>query len=212
MKLLSLAGYKTKIKSVFFLFAGFFAILLLGFCSSPPQKRFYSIETDTKKITKGSVKIKKLKVNKLKILTNYEGKEFVYKKKSEYESDYYNQFLVPPATNITDQLVNWLGDSGFCGIVLNRIGSTDSNIVLDGSINALYADISDQKAPKVIVEIEIYLLDNLKDTILFTKKYSRVKPFQEYTSEGLINAYNEVFTEIFYQLENDMRKEVNPVQ
>ncbi|MBK6608283.1 MAG: hypothetical protein IPH52_27740 [Leptospiraceae bacterium] len=195
-------------KKIISIFCFALVISLIGCVSiskEAPKKRFFAIEADLSKIKKSpTVKFPKLRINKLKINSNYEGKEFIYRKDLDFESDYYNQFLTSPPTNITEQVITWLNESKLSEVITNRISSSDSNLLLEGNINLLYADFSGGKIYSV-VEIEFYLSDNIKDQVVFKKLYSKkiLSPDKEPVS--IIRAWNQGLTEILITLENDLR-------
>ena len=169
-----------------------------------PKKRFFTIEADISKVKKSSsFKFNKLRVNKMKISSNYEGKEFIYRKELDFESDFYNQFLVSPPTNISEQIVNWINESKLSEVITNRIGSSDSNFVLDGNINLLYADFSGGKILSNL-EIEFYLSDNEKDKILFKKVYSKKIPSTDKNPASIVRGWNKALTEILISLADDL--------
>ena len=177
----------------------------LSITKEAPKKRFFSMEADFTKIKKATaVKFAKLRINKLKINSSYEGKEFIYRKDLDFESDYYNQFLTSPPTNITEQLIAWVSESKLSEVVTNRISSTDSNILLEGNINLLYADFSGGKIYS-IMEIEFYLSDNLKDQVIFKKTYSKKILASDKEPVSILRSWNQALTEILINLESDLR-------
>lgn len=192
-----------------------FSFVLLSFVTScvsitkeSPKKRFFSIEADISKIKKNSSpKFAKLRVNKLKITSNYEGKEFIYRKDLDFESDFYNQFLVSPPTNITEQTINWINESKLSEVITNRLGGSDSNLVLEGNINLLYADFTGGKIFSIL-EIEFYLSDNTKDQILFKKVYSKKISSSDKDPVSILKGWNQGLTEILLSLETDLREVV----
>lgn len=196
-------------KRLVFIFTSLaFAISLLGCVSiskEAPKKRFFTMEADTTKIKKGSAaKFSKLRINKLKINSNYEGKEFIYRKDLDFESDFYNQFLTSPPTNITEQVITWISESKLSEVITNRISSADANILLEGNINLLYVDFSGGKIYSVL-EIEFYLSDNAKDQVVFKKLYSKKILAPDKEPVSIIRAWNQGLTEILISLESDLR-------
>jgi ABC-type uncharacterized transport system auxiliary subunit len=170
-----------------------------------PKKRFFTIEADLTKIKKSpTVKFTKLRINKMKINSNYEGKEFIYRKDLDFESDYYNQFLTTPPTNITEQIITWVNESKLSEVITNRLGSSDSNLVLEGNINLLYADFSGGKIYSIL-EIEFYLSDNAKDQVVFKKVYSKKILAPDKEPVSIIRSWNQALTEILIALESDLR-------
>lgn len=170
-----------------------------------PKKRFFTIEADLTKIKKSpTVKFTKLRINKMKINSNYEGKEFIYRKDLDFESDYYNQFLTAPPTNITEQIIAWINESKLSEVITNRLGSSDSNLVLEGNINLLYADFSGGKIYSIL-EIEFYLSDNTKDQVVFKKVYSKKILAPDKEPVSIIRSWNQGLTEMLIALEGDLR-------
>ena len=195
-------------KKTFFIFILAFVISLttcVSISKEAPKKRFFTIEADINRVKKSStVKFTKLRINKMKINSNYEGKEFIYRKDLDFESDYYNQFLTAPPTNITEQIITWINESRLSEVITNRISSSDANLLLEGNINLLYADFSGGKIYSIL-EIEFYLSDNIKDHVVFKKVYSKkiLSPDKEPVS--IIRGWNQGLTEILLSLENDLR-------
>lgn len=189
----------------------FLLISILNFCSitkEAPKKRYFSIEADASKIKKNSSpKFPKLRVNKLKITSNYEGKEFIYRKDLDFESDFYNQFLVSPPTNITEQTIHWINESKLSEVLTNRLGGSDSTLALEGNINLLYADFTGGKVHSIL-EIEFYLSDNTKDQVLFKKVYSKKISSADKDPVSILKGWNQGLTEILLSLETDLRSVV----
>ncbi|MCB1191885.1 MAG: hypothetical protein KDK90_15675 [Leptospiraceae bacterium] len=170
-----------------------------------PEKKFYIIEPDKTKIVKRANKIDKLKINKLKISPFFEGKELVYRKNDvNYETDFYNEFLIYPASNITEQVITWLISSGFAKYSINRAAGLDSTYILDGNINLLYGDFKSEK-PKAILEIEFYLFDH-SSNVLFKKLYHTETELEKKEPAYLIKGWNLGLTKIILNLEDDLRK------
>lgn len=193
-----------KIVSVILFFLVFFSSCV-NFSKEAPKKRFFTIEADASKIKKASsFKFNKLKIQKLKISPNYEGREFVYRRDLDFESDFYNQFLVSPPTNITEQVVHWINESNLSEVVTNRLSSSDSNLTLDGNINLLYADFSGGKIHSIL-EIEFYLSDNMKDRIVFKKVYSKKILATDKEPVSIVRSWNQALTEMLVTLETDLR-------
>ena len=193
---------------VYFFTLSAFTISLMACLSiskEAPKKRFFSMEADMSKIKKGSPsKFPKLRINKLKINSNYEGKEFIYRKELDFESDFYNQFLTSPPTNITDQVIAWISESKLSEIITNRISSSDANLLLEGNVNLLYVDFSGGKIYSVL-EIEFYLSDNAKDQVVFKKLYSKKILAPDKEPVSIVRAWNQALTEILIAMETDMR-------
>lgn len=174
------------------------------FTKEQPNKKFYSLEANLTKIQKASApKFQKLKINKFRISPEYEGKEFVYRKELIFETDFYNQFLISPSTNITEQLVQVINQSGLSGVLTNRVAGSDSNFILEGNINSIYVDFSKNKVVTNL-EIEIYLTNSTKDEVIFKKLYQQKKELKEKNTDQFVKSWNQSLTEISTELLKDL--------
>lgn len=206
MKNILVICHRLKIQTTLFLLVFiFFSLECISLKKEFPEKKFFIIEPNQSKIIKRNPKIEKLKVNKLRISPFFEGKELVYRKNDvTYETDFYNEFLIFPASNITEQITNWFISSGLVKYSLNRTPTLDSFYVLEGTINSLYGDFRDD-TPKAVLEIEFYLLDDASK-VLFKKAYKTQTTLEKKEPESLVKGWNIGLTKIILKLEKDLRK------
>ena len=82
-------------------------------------------------------------VQSFSVDTTFSTKSLVYRKaKSEYKTDFYNQFLVKPEDMITEKTRSWLSESGLFKWVLEPGIYADATHTLQGNIIALYGDFA----------------------------------------------------------------------
>jgi cholesterol transport system auxiliary component len=62
------------------------------------------------------------------------------------KSDFYEQWAVPPAEAIDDDLRRWLADSGLFAAVVGPGSRMTADLVLEGELLALYADLASMTA------------------------------------------------------------------
>ena len=60
--------------------------------------------------------------------------------------DFYNQWAVPPAQGVTDDLRRWLADSGLFAAVVGSDSGVDGDLVLEGELTAFLGDPARREA------------------------------------------------------------------
>ena len=150
-----------------------------------------------------------LKIRHFAISSVFETHEFVYRKaKSRYISDFYNRFLSPPAGLITEEIHQWLSESGIFANVVGTFSSADYDYMLEGDIQAVYGDHRSETELNAVMEIEFILIDEhlKKDVIIFSRKYRSVQPIDDKSASSLAEGLNACLAEILTNLEGDLRR------
>lgn len=126
---------------------------------------------------------------------------------SEYESDFYHEFLVTPAVMVTDRVRRWLVRSGVFANVLVPASRMTPSHVLEGNITALHGDFRDESAPVAVVELRCFLLDEtpLAQTVLLSKAYEATQPVESRDAEALVAALDRCLAHILTRLEDDLK-------
>jgi len=189
-------------------------LLLAVFCggcvtlerSYPADQRYFMIEAqDGKSLSSEGTHI--LSVQNLYISPRYADRNFIYRtSETEYETDFYNQFLSEPATMISEEVRQALAATRLFKIVLGPSNSQPANYLLEGSVNVLYGDFRNLRAPAAVMEIE-FLLHNENPTqneIVMQKRYRRSVPLSERTPEALVKGWNQALAEIIAMFVNDL--------
>jgi ABC-type uncharacterized transport system auxiliary subunit len=148
-----------------------------------------------------------LRIRSLRVSPPYEGRRFVYRTGDlSYESDYYNGFLLPPRSLITEEVRQWLVGSGLFRLVANFAGYEGRTYVLEGAVTALYGDYSRGIQPKAALEIEFSLTEDVSGhlKIVFQKQYRREVPLRGMEPEDLVKGWNEALTYILTDFEMDL--------
>lgn len=194
-----------------------YSVLLLAlFCgacvtlerSYPADKRYFMIEAqDGKRPSQDGTHI--LSMQNLYISPRYADRNFIYRtSETEYETDFYNQFLSAPATMITEEVRQALAAARLFKVVLGPSNPLPANYVLEGSINVLYGDFRNLRAPAAVLEIE-FLLHNENPTqneIVMQKRYRRSIPLSERTPEALVKGWNQALAEIITMFVTDLNQ------
>lgn len=160
---------------------------------SYPEKRYFVIEVkDAQSGNPGDGQI--LSIVNLQISPRYADRGFIYRTSdTEYESDFYNQFLSSPAVMITEETRKALAASAKFKFVVGPTSSLTANYVLEGSINALYGDFRKPSAPAALLEIEFFLHNENPGNpgIVLQKRYLKSVPLKEKSPEALAKGWSE---------------------
>jgi ABC-type uncharacterized transport system auxiliary subunit len=181
-------------------------VFLLSFLSfgcvslerSYPDKRYFVIQIEDPKSANaegGPI----LAVADLHISPRYADKSFIYRRsETEYESDFYNQFLSPPSTMISEETRKALAASSAFKFVVGPSSPLTANLVLEGSINALYGDLRNLNAPAAVLEIEFFLHneDTTKAGIVLQKRYTKSIALKERSPEALVRGWSQALEAI----------------
>ena len=91
----------------------------------------------------------------------YDGRGLKYRKgESEYEADFYNEFVIAPQVLLSSQTRNWLSRSGMFQTVLETGSLVEATHILEGNVLVLYGDFRDRKLPQAVMQIRIFLIAN----------------------------------------------------
>jgi cholesterol transport system auxiliary component len=182
------------------------ALLLLGFsCAgcvtlqrSYPERRYFMIDVQARRSSNHDG-TRVLSVANLHISPRYADRNFIYRiSETEYEPDFYNQFLSAPATMISEELRRALAAAAPFQFVIGPANSQSAHYVVEGSINLLYGDFRNFNAPAAVLEIEFFLHndDPAKSALVMQKRYHRSVTLKERSPEALVQGWNQALEEI----------------
>jgi cholesterol transport system auxiliary component len=194
------------------------ALLLSGGCvgieRSYPDKRYFVI-TLTQKVAPANPPSTNtsgvLLVSNLRVSPRYDGKSFVYRRsEANFESDYYNQFLISPGAILTEEVRKALAAAEIFQAVIDRGSQLDPTHRLEGAINALYGDFRGGAPPKAVLEIEFFLTraSAASTDILLQRQYRASIPVDSGSAEALVRAWSQGLDEILLALIADLRKAI----
>ena len=173
------------------------------------NQRNFVLETSRNSPQQKTSKDVILDVINFSIDTTFSTKSLVYRKgQSEYETDFYNQFLIRPDDMITEKTRSWLSESGLFELVLEPGSYTDATYVLEGNIITLYGDFRDKSSPKATMKIRFFLIKLSGKSVVFAKTYETTSESNERTAESLVEAFDNCLADILSDLEEDLRKQL----
>jgi ABC-type uncharacterized transport system auxiliary subunit len=175
--------------------------------SDYPERRYYTLAVQRpgdagRPAKEGVLRVRRFTASKLS-----EGSELVTRKaESEYETDFYNAFFVPPATQLTEQTHRWLGASGLFSAVVGTGSSLPETHVLEGNVIALYEDR--RQAPTAVLELQFMLvrLSSEPSAVIFQKSYRESIAVTGDGPEAVVGGWNGALGRILAALEADLAK------
>lgn len=180
---------------------------------SYPEKRYFMIEaSEGKHATDRGTSV--LSVPNLYISPRYADRNFIYRtSETEYEADFYNQFLSAPATMISEEVRQTLASAAPFKFVVGSTNSLIPNYVLEGSINVLYGDFRNPAAPAAVMEIEFFLHNENPGNpgMVLQKRYRESVPLKETSPEALVRGWSEALEGIIDVFVADLRELVGSV-
>ena len=190
----------------------FFAVLALAGCSAisrpSPVRQTFLLDPPAPPAVAHS-QPGTLRVGTVNIAAPFRGKTFVYRVSDlRFDTDYYVEFLVPPATMLTEQTTRALDHAKpFARIAGPGAGAAaDAEWVLDGFATALYADTREAAKPAAELDITYYLTPTAgsQETPVWTREYRQRVPMRDATPVAYAEALNKAFGEIVSELARDL--------
>ncbi|MCP3175758.1 ABC-type transport auxiliary lipoprotein family protein [Desulfuromonas sp. KJ2020] len=180
---------------------------------SPPTRHFYSLEVTRPLPATAGQTGNVMRLAPFRLAAPFYGKGFIYRfDEHRYQSDYYHQFLAEPAALITTATANWLSASGRFALVHSTSSRLGADLLLEGTVDALYGDFRQKEFPKAVLELHLRLLDVKADqpALLFERRYTAAVPFVSDSPENLVKAWNQALSNILTQFEQDAALHLEP--
>ena len=117
--------------------------------------------------------------------------------------DFYEQWAVPPAEAVTDDVRHWLADAGLFSAVLASGSRMNADFVLEGELDALLGDLGNNRAR---VALALVLLDQRPSTTkVLLQKTERVEvPLTGNDPPAIVQAVKAALAEVLRETEADI--------
>ena len=205
---------KKKTLLIIIVVFGLFSVLIgcINLEKSYPEKHYFTLDASREKDVASPDKGEVLTVRRFRVSPKYEGKGLVYRlKELSYESDFYNEFFIPPASMFTEEIRKRLEGSGLLKHVVDPSSLLDSTYILEGAVTALYGDYRVSTAPKAVLEIQFFLLQqtDVSPKIIFQSQYHKEEPLNGNTPDALVKSWNTAFNRILTEFETDLKEYIS---
>jgi cholesterol transport system auxiliary component len=204
------AGKSLLIPLFGLLFAAFVTLTLLAACSAvtrpAPIRQTYLLDPPLPQALP-QAQPGALRVGSISVAAPFRGKAFVYRMDNlRFETDFYVEFLVPPAAMLTDQTARALERAKPFSRIAGPGASVDAEWVLDGFASALYADTREAGKPAAELAITYYLTRSggAEQTPVWSHDYRRHAPMRDSSATAFAEALNAAFGEIVAELARDL--------
>ena len=192
-----------------------FIALVVALCAgcagierSYPDKRYFVLEVSANPAKSSPWSSETLQVSPIRVSPRYADRSLVYRTSElGYESDFYNQFLVSPASLITEEVRKDLAASEIFKHVIGASNQSQPGYVLEGTVNALYGDFRNPDSAKAVLEMEFFLRSEMPANpgIRMQKRYTESVPLNGRTAEALVKGWNQALEKILIALRADVK-------
>jgi ABC-type uncharacterized transport system auxiliary subunit len=174
-----------------------------------PDKAYFAIEpgtpdTASSATAPGATPV--ILIRRLSIAAPYDATAFVYKTgPAQFATDYYNAFITEPASLLTSDLIQWLSATRPPGSIIAAGSGAHHDLILEGNITALYADLQNKSAPRAMIQARFMLIDERNaDAIVLDKTYSVSVPADNATAPSIAAAFGRADRQILQSLAGDL--------
>jgi cholesterol transport system auxiliary component len=148
-----------------------------------------------------------VRVGAVNVAAPFRGRGLVYRASElRYETDYYQEFLIPPSTMLTELTSRALERSKAFARVVPPGSAGSADWELNGFVSALYVDVSDnaRRAAEIAISFYLFAGDRIHEMPVWTRDYRRHAPVSAQTSQAYAAALNAALGEIFTELTRDL--------
>jgi len=137
-----------------------------------PEKRTFVLDVTSGAESQTPDSSLVLKIHKFRMSPMFAGRPMVYRiGELQYETDFYDEWFVPPGTLVTEQVHGWMARRGRYRIVLAGSNHVEPTHLLEGSVTEFYGDYRSAQSFKAILGMELYMLHADSGQVMLRRTY-----------------------------------------
>ncbi len=178
-----------------------------GLSRPSPVKQTYLLQAPAATQAAAAPRPAVLKVGTIAVAAPFRGKSMVYREGDlKYESDFYNEFFVPPSAMLTEGAATWLASAGIFKEVLPAGANADGDFVLEGFVSELYGDYRDAAKPAAVLTGKFFLIDNrvLSGVPVWQTELKQRVALSSRSPDALAAAYNTAWAAMLADLSREL--------
>ena len=171
---------------------------------SYPEKRSFVLDVGIPQEQASSSGAGVIKITKFRISPLFAGRGMVYRVADlQYESDFYDEWFVAPATLVTQQAYSWLSRSSGFKAVGPGTNHVEPSHVLEATVTEFYGDF--RSAPLAVFGLEVNLLDALRNhQPVFRRTYHQDVPLSDRSSDALARGLTDALRAVLMDVAKDL--------
>ena len=171
---------------------------------SYPEKRSFVLDVGAPQEQSPAKGVVVLKINKLRVSPLFAGRAMVYRVADlQYETDFYDEWFIAPGALVTQQMQQWLSQSGGFQMVVGGTNHVEPTHLLEGIITEFYGDF--RAAPRAVLGLELHLLDAVHERQpFFRRTYHQDVPLGDRSSDALARGLTEALRAILIDVGKDI--------
>lgn len=211
---------KDRSRALLIALLGIFSLALNGcggILKQPPvAKGYFAIEMPATNETNSSPapaahRAGVLRVGSIRVSPPFDAVTFAYRLgPTQFDTDYYNNFIAPPASLLTGSLVQWLDQNGPMTVV-DSSSSLPSKFRLEGSVTDFYIDSSAKPAPTAVVGGRFFLIRQYQnaDELALELPFHETTPVASRSPADFAAALSQAWQRVLVKLKQALDHEVD---
>jgi cholesterol transport system auxiliary component len=173
-----------------------------------PARRYFVLDAAGDSIAPQANNSGVLKLAPVRVSPRYNTKEFVYRiAPQNFETDFYNRFLVAPGSLLSDELRQVLRQASLFRYVVDAASEVEPTHLLEAMVDELYGDFSSDGTGNAVLAMSFALSEDAADNpqVAFQRRYEKAIPLKARSPEALVEGWNRALEEILNALIADLR-------
>lgn len=178
--------------------------LIVAGCSSVPQKKSYTLTTDTSTIVQSNNALPSLMISQVKSLGRLSTDMTYSRSANEIETYTQSDWITPPTQLIQAAITQNLEARNIFQYVIMAPNSVSATNRLDITILDMNQIFTNDKQNHIVLKLQARLVNNSNNKILKTFTYDITEQGTAYNAEAGVKAYNKALNEIASSLAADV--------